>query len=47
MTSWADTGGTLTIDGGKGSVNLVQSGRTGGAHGTVHVKGSWDCPVTS
>jgi hypothetical protein len=44
--SWADTGGTLTNNGGKGTVNLVLSGRTGGAHGTVHVKGSWDCPVT-
>jgi hypothetical protein len=43
--SWADTGGSMTTNGGKGTANLTLSGRTGGAKGTVHVKGSWNCPV--
>jgi hypothetical protein len=47
VLSWVDTGGSMTTNGSKGTVNLTLTGRTGGAKDTVHVKGTWDCPVTT
>jgi hypothetical protein len=42
--SWDATKGSITANGNSGSVNVTLKGTTGGASGTVKIKGSWDCP---
>jgi hypothetical protein len=41
--SWDATGGSVTLDGNSGSLNVTLKGVTGGASGKVKIKGSWDC----
>ena len=42
--SWDASKGSITVNGSSGSFNVTVKGTTGGAKGTVMIKGSWACP---
>jgi hypothetical protein len=47
VKSWEATSGSFTTKGSTGSANVTLVGATGGASGTVHLNGRWDCPAST
>jgi hypothetical protein len=47
VKSWEAASGSFTTKGSTGGTNVTLVGATGGATGTLHLTGRWDCPAST